>query len=277
MRKRRLGKKKKLSFKGLVIIFVAASLFFSVGYSLLVQDLTIGGTANLGNSTTNEDINSDDLKFNYNRGTWYSSGKYYYQLDMSLENISTDDISDWKVIIDVPDDTTISNNWNGNIEIVEGKLVISDSLIVSGETLSFGCQISTTVENFDMSSIILNGTKVKIPDPVIPDEPSQSGIIVDFVPTGSWKSGNYFTQYDIVVRNEGDANISSWSFKLTLPTGANMQSVWNANYIKADSTITFSNVGHNGNIAAGSSITFGGIFSSTYSKINILITDITSE
>lgn len=273
MRRRKLKRNKILNFNGIIVLFIFISLFFSVGYSLLVQDLTIGGAVNLAFNDTSDGISSDDLKFIYTKGGWYSNNLYYYQFDMSLENISASDVKDWKVIIDVPDDAQLINNWNNNMIIQDGKLIIYDGLINLGTTISFGCQITTSAADFDFGQIILNGEKVVINES---QEYESENISIVINPTNSWRSGDaYFYQYDIVLSNEGDYNISSWQFNLLLPSNTKMDSSWNVNYVNKDNMIHFSNMDYNGSIVPGSSITFGAIFSSTDADINFKTSDIT--
>lgn len=275
MYRRRLRKNRTLSFNGIIILFIFISLFLSVGYSLLVQDLTIGGTTSLVSSNSNDSISSDDLKFTYEKGVWYSNNLYYYQFDMHLENISTYDIKNWQIIIDVPDDAVLVGSWNNNISIQDGKLIINNGLIEIGDKLSFGCQISTSVDNFDFDNVILNGEKIIINDS---QESEQNNISIVFSPTNNWQSGDkYFYQYNIVIKNNGDYNISSWQFDVSLPSTVKMESMWGANYVNKDSVIKFSNLDYNGTINIGGSVTFGGIFSSTDSIIDFEIKSIVTN
>lgn len=274
MRKRKLHKNRTLSFKGIIIIFVFISLFFSVGYSFLVQDLTIGGTVSLKDSTINDSITSDDLKFNYTKGGWYSNGYYYYQLDMKLENISVNDIKDWKVTISLPEDSEFIGGWDSNMEIKDGKLIISGGLIEIGETLTFGVQFNTLTENIVIEEIILNGTKI-----IIDDVGGSSGenVIVNTKVANNWQSGDYYYQYDLTITNNNDYDINSWQFKVVLPPNATMDSVWGANYINANGIVTLSNLDYNGTIKIGETLTIGGIFKSPTAGISLQVTDIITD
>lgn len=274
MRKRKLHKNRTLSFKGIIIIFVFISLFFSVGYSFLVQDLTIGGTVSLKDSTINDSISSDDLKFTYTKGGWYSNGYYYYQLDMKLENISVNDIKDWKVTISLPEDSEFIGAWDSSMQIENGKLVISGGLIEVGESLTFGVQFNTLIENVEIEEIILNGTKI-----IIDDVGGTTGenVVVNTKVINNWQSGEYYYQYDIMITNNNDYDINSWQFKVVLPPNATMDSVWGANYINANGVVTLSNLDYNGTIKIGETLTIGGIFKSPTAGISLQVTDIITD
>ena len=129
MFKRKIKKDDYFNFNVVIVLFIFISCFFSVGYSLLVQDLTVTGEARLASSDTSDGVSSDDLKFKYKINKWYSNNLYYYQFDMSLENISANDIKNWKISLDVPNDLVLVNSWNGNIKVKNGRLIISDKLI----------------------------------------------------------------------------------------------------------------------------------------------------
>ena len=274
MRKRKLHKNRTLSFKGIIIIFVFISLFFSVGYSFLVQDLTIGGTVSLKDSTINDSISSDDLKFTYTKGGWYSNGYYYYQLDMKLENISVNDIKDWKVTISLPEDSEFIGAWDSSMQIENGKLVISGGLIEVGESLTFGVQFNTLTDNVEIEEIILNGTKI-----IIDDVGGTSGenVVVNTKVINNWQSGEYYYQYDIMITNNNDYDINSWQFKVVLPPNATMDSMWGANYINANGVVTLSNLDYNGTIKIGETLTIGGIFKSPTAGILLQVIDIITD
>lgn len=274
MFKRKIKKDGCLNFNVVIVLFIFISCFFSVGYSLLVQDLTVTGEVHLASSDISDGVSSDDLKFEYKINKWYSNNLYYYQFDMSLENISANDIKNWKISIDVPNDLVLVNSWNENIKVKNGKLTISDKLINMGTKLTFGCQVSTSNDNFDISKIILNGEKIIIggSSDINGDNNQNNALSINTNIVNSWRSGkSYFYQYDMVVTNNSDYNINSWKFDLELSTGSKLESSWNVNYINKDNVISFSNVGYNGSITIGNSITFGVILSSTepYPKLNV--------
>ena len=274
MFKRKIKKDDYFNFNVVIVLFIFISCFFSVGYSLLVQDLTVTGEARLASSDTSDGVSSDDLKFKYKINKWYSNNLYYYQFDMSLENISANDIKNWKISLDVPNDLVLVNSWNGNIKVKNGRLIISDNLINMGTKLTFGCQVSTSNDDFDISNIILNGEKIVIGESSdINNGNNQNNVLsINSNVVNSWQNDkSYFYQYDVVVTNNSDYNINSWKFDLELSTGSKLESSWNVNYINKDNVISFSNVGYNGSITIGNSITFGLILSSTepYPKLNV--------
>lgn len=273
---RKIKKNKKLSFKGLIIIFTVASLFFSVGYSYLVQDLTINSIVNIDNSAIDDSISTDDLKLKYEQNKWYNDGTYYYQYDMVLENLCENDIKDWKIIIEFSDNIEMFNAWGMNYQVINNKLIISGGLINQSEILTFGFQIKSLADDLLINDVILNGTKIIIIDN--PEE-NQNEFFVTTKIINSWPSGDssYHYQYEITFNNNSDYDISSWQFTMILEDNTNLESVWGANYIDKDSEIFFSNVDYNGTIKAHESITFGGIFSSTKTLASFEFKDVVGK
>lgn len=268
--RRKLKIHKKTNFKKTIFLFAFATLFFSVGYSLLVQDITINGTVNLINSGQNNEISSDDLKFSYEQKKWYSFGKYYYQLDMELENVSQNDIENWKVTIDIPDDAILSNNWGENMYIEDGKLIIEGDLIQVGEKLTFGCQFKTEENEFQVNTVILNGQKVNYDEPIQSDANGKVNINI----ANSWKVISYYYQYDIVFTNTNDYDITSWEFKITMPNDVRITQIWGADYVNANGVLTIENKSYNGKVKAGETVTFGAIISSSKPNPKFIISDI---
>ena len=70
----------------------------------------------------------------------------------------------------------------------------------------------------------------------------------------SWPGG---LQATVVVTNNGPAAISSWTVRLTLPSGQAISNLWNGINSGTTGSVTVSNVSYNGAVAAGGSTTFG--------------------
>lgn len=262
----------KDNFVKMVILFGIFTLFFSIGYSALVEDLTISGIANLENSHNNNEISSGDLILTYEKSMWYSGGIYYYQFDMNLKNVSPDDIKDWKIMIDVPNDAKVVNDWSQTAVINNSKINISSPLIQTGEIQKFGFQISMSNENYDFSNIIINGTKLTYDENE--DEVSDLGL-VKMTNSGSWQSGKkYYYQYDVIFTNKCDYNIKSWEFSVLFADEIKINQLWGANYINDGKQVVFSNVNYNGNISAGKSISFGVIIESDYPNIRMNVKNV---
>ncbi|WP_433253586.1 chitinase [Streptosporangium sp. CA-135522] len=75
-----------------------------------------------------------------------------------------------------------------------------------------------------------------------------------FVKVGDWGSG-FEGKYTI--KNDGGAALSSWKVEFDLPPGVSVGSFWDATLARSGQHFTFTNLGWNGNVPAGGSVTFG--------------------
>ncbi|GGS88802.1 chitinase [Planobispora rosea] len=75
-----------------------------------------------------------------------------------------------------------------------------------------------------------------------------------FTKVGDWGSG-FEGRYTI--KNGTAAAISSWKVEFDLPAGVSVGSFWDATLTRSGQHFTFSNVGWNGTLAPGASVTFG--------------------
>ena len=162
MRRRR---RKEISLNKIIILFVVCTLTFSVGYSLLSQQLSVEGTANLildEEAITCKEYVTDDLKINYdNKMLWHDSGYNYMQIDIKFTNISQETITDWKILIKFISDIEMSGSWAGNYELVNKNVTITglewNNSLAPGAQTEFGFQVKTKDEEIHLSSIYLNG------------------------------------------------------------------------------------------------------------------------
>ncbi|MDH6222595.1 GH12 family glycosyl hydrolase domain-containing protein [Streptomyces pseudovenezuelae] len=83
--------------------------------------------------------------------------------------------------------------------------------------------------------------------------------------TNVWQGG--FTA-DVAITNTGSSPVSGWQLAFALPSGQRITNAWNANLSSSSGAVTASNVGHNGQIAAGGQVTFGfqGTADGTFAK-----------
>ncbi|MFF3328071.1 cellulose binding domain-containing protein [Streptomyces sp. NPDC002888] len=81
--------------------------------------------------------------------------------------------------------------------------------------------------------------------------------------TNQWSGG---FQADVQLANTGTTPWSGWSLSWAFPNGQTVSQAWNADYTQSGSTATAKNVGWNGNVAAGSSVSFG--FTGNWSGTN---------
>jgi hypothetical protein len=83
--------------------------------------------------------------------------------------------------------------------------------------------------------------------------------------TNVWNSG--FTA-NVTVANTGSSAINGWALGFTLPSGQAVTSSWNTALTGSSGAVTARNVGYNGNLAPGTSASFGfqGTYSGTFSN-----------
>ncbi|MBB4914749.1 cellulose binding domain-containing protein [Streptosporangium saharense] len=75
-----------------------------------------------------------------------------------------------------------------------------------------------------------------------------------FVKVGDWGSG-FEGKYTI--KNDSGTALSSWKVEFDLPAGVSVGSFWDATLTRSGQHITFSNVGWNGSVPNGGSVSFG--------------------
>jgi chitin-binding protein len=93
-----------------------------------------------------------------------------------------------------------------------------------------------------------------------PTTPPASGACTAAYTTSSQWPGGY--QGDVTV-TAGAAAIRGWTVTLTYSAGQTVQQAWNATVTASGSTVTATNVGYNGTVAAGARTSFGFIGSGT--------------
>ncbi|MHA5047224.1 cellulose binding domain-containing protein [Streptomyces sp. SD15] len=86
---------------------------------------------------------------------------------------------------------------------------------------------------------------------------------VTYTITNQWSGG---FQADVQLSNTGTGAWSGWSLNWTFPNGQTVSQLWNADYTQSGAAMTARNVGWNGNVAAGSSVSFG--FTGSWSGSN---------
>ncbi len=99
----------------------------------------------------------------------------------------------------------------------------------------------------------LGGDSEDPDDPDDPDDPPIGDGCTATIATNQWQGGFVGT----VRVTAGGAAINGWTATVTLPSGATIVNNWNANRSGNSGTIRFTNVTHNGSVAAGQSTEFG--------------------
>ncbi|GHG87017.1 cellulose binding domain-containing protein [Streptomyces lanatus] len=100
------------------------------------------------------------------------------------------------------------------------------------------------------------------PDPD-PDPDPTGACSVTYKVTNQWSGG---FQADVQLSNIGSGAWNGWSLGWSFADGQKVTQVWNAEYTQSGSAVTAKNVGWNGNVAAGASVSFG--FTGSWSGAN---------
>ncbi|WP_369173793.1 cellulose binding domain-containing protein [Streptomyces sp. R28] len=77
---------------------------------------------------------------------------------------------------------------------------------------------------------------------------------VTYKVTNQWSGG---FQADVQLSNTGSTAWNGWSLGWSFAQGQRITQVWNADYTQAGAAVTAKNVGWNGNVTAGASVSFG--------------------
>lgn len=266
-------RRKKINFKVILIcIFSITLLSLSMAYSILKQNIKIIGKANLIPQTPEQEGYEVTYEIN---NKWYSNGKYYYEIRMTLHNHTNQQLEGWKIDVQAPTNAEIINYSNVNCKlngkIIEFTSVSYNAEIAAKEKVSFEFQVSTTDPYYQPSNIVINGNIQVPPDePEKPEETEKKANII-FWEENNWEvGGEYYEQYQVKVQNIGISEITSWKFDLDLKEEAKIQQIWNALVQNNEGNLfTFSNSAYNGIIEIGGEVTFGFIFSSSNKEVKL--------
>ncbi|MEV7062730.1 cellulose binding domain-containing protein [Streptomyces collinus] len=86
---------------------------------------------------------------------------------------------------------------------------------------------------------------------------------VTYKVTSQWTGG---FQADVQLANTGTSAWNGWSLNWTFPDGQKLTQAWNAEAAQSGAAVTAKNIGWNGNVTAGSSVSFG--FTANWSGTN---------
>jgi len=124
--------------KMLFLCFGLTLLLMSVGYSLFEESFSISSEVTLGST-------GDDGKIEYELEVQLSkwqAGKYEYQYNpFTMTYIGEEVTKSWHMIIDVPDDATLSACWNVTCKLENGIL----NLNPTSQTLRLGSKQSAVI------------------------------------------------------------------------------------------------------------------------------------
>ncbi|MEU0117676.1 cellulose binding domain-containing protein [Streptomyces bobili] len=95
-------------------------------------------------------------------------------------------------------------------------------------------------------------------------DPTPTGACaVTYTITNQWSGG---FQADVKLANTGTSAWSGWSLGWAFANGQTVSQLWNAEHTQSGATVTARNIGWNGNVAAGASVSFG--FTGNWSGTN---------
>ncbi len=218
-------------------------------------------------------------------GSDWGSG---FAVDAAIRNSTTATINPWQVSVTWPQ--TVSSVWNATSTPGAGSTTFKGASwnqdLTPGTTATFGLNANgTTAGQRVPTSCSVAGFTCRIttdlsltssPSPTAPSTSSPSPTSTPSSPTptpttasptatsssnslkvsvavsSSWDTGR---NEDVTVTNTGTASVTSW--KVDLPWGLNVTSIWNAVSSSTAGHVIASNASWNGTLAPGASTTFG--------------------
>lgn len=256
--------KKKIRVRFFILLL--SFLFMSIGYSVLKQTLTIGASAGLIVDVVDDPPTGGDPNIEYNVEysiSKWPSGGYNYQFNpFTLSNLSSENVTSWNMVFDIPDDSEIKDCWNMICVFEDGYLTMhstrDNSSIPGGSNVTnFGFQILTQMDNYELNIVSTNLYTDAYPNPL--EVEVQDNITLTHTPGSGWNEGGmYVRQFNFTINNENSFNLTSWEIVLNKPsTDSTMSNNWGCNFIdKGDKFIITGEVNNKG-VEAGKSHTFG--------------------
>lgn len=271
--------KRKTKIKVILICFFSITLLFlSVGYSILKQDIKILGKVSI---QSQEPERQDYIVTYVIDSKWYSNGKYYYKITMTLFNNTNTTLDGWMIAIQAPANAEIVNYASVQCELKEKTIeftnVSYNAQVPSKTSISFEFQVATTDAYYQPSNIVVNGS-----NQVPPEEPEKPGevekkAIIELVEENTWESSVqfYFHQYTVTVQNVGTSEIHGWQFDLDFKKEATIEQIWNGEIEKKTQQMyTLKNSAYSGIIPVQGKTNFGFIVKTTMKKLSLEPTNI---
>lgn len=143
----------------IMTIFVMFLVCISAGYAIFNQEMNLTGKSNINYKI---DTSGYDIKVTLIH-TWGGAPQIYYQYKIEITNNTEETLDGWSIAIDVPEDTKIAMNGNNaETELKNNQIIFTNKgynkVVEPGKTVDFEFQIITGDENFDIDSVIFNGT-----------------------------------------------------------------------------------------------------------------------
>lgn len=93
---------------------------------------------------------------------------------------------------------------------------------------------------------------------IIFEECGEEGVLVTMIHTGGWGGeDDPFMQYDIVISNTTDADISEWCIKIKVGADADCNNIWNGTAELENGVLTITSADFNGTIVSGTQASLG--------------------
>lgn len=249
-----------MNIKKIKLLFLCFSLtlfLMSVGYSLFEESFAITAEVTLGSSE--EEVIEYDLDVQLSK---WQSGKYEYQYNPFSLTYKGDEVTNsWHMAIDVPNDATISSCWNLTCKLENGILNLysseNNSVIDPNETItSFGFQMSTTMENYELNVKKVNFYTATKPNPF--EVTVTDGLSVTNTLSSSWPEGGYYVkQYNFTLSNNSGVNLSRWQIEIERPEGSTLGNTWGISYVEKDDRFIITGNADTSKLNDGSQATFG--------------------
>lgn len=140
----------------IALIFIAIGVYFCIkNFFFNKKEQIISSNFQNIIEDNNESIKSM-IDINLQKSNSWSSGSTYFsQFKITLNNISNENISNWKLDIDIPKNFEITQIWNANHIINENVLTITstnyNSTISSNSSIEIGF-IASCINDFDLDS-----------------------------------------------------------------------------------------------------------------------------
>lgn len=284
---KKIKKNNKFTASKLIAIFIISLAVISIGYSRLGTTLELSGKSSFVTETSNS-----NFKIEYEKNAW-GANPTTYQFNVKVTNVSGSPVDNWNISVPVPADTKIAGFWNVKAEIVDGKLILSNEgyngNLGIDASVSFGLQLTTSKNDFELNEDV-GGSSSTEEEEKPGGETDDSGntgddsgntggdsgntgddsgstegdsdekdgiknVSITYSEQAKWSSGDkYNAMYKINIENISDKTINSWTLKINKTIDVSYVIGWNINYIEQDDLLILSNVGYNGKIEPGKSV-----------------------
>ncbi|MDD3392015.1 MAG: cellulose binding domain-containing protein [Bacilli bacterium] len=237
----------------IILIIVLILTMSQVAYAYLKTSLNITGQVggNYDDSYVLDNNSTKDLTItNLEVNSWQNGNIYYYQYTFNVNNVSSIDYDNFKLLLNFSADVLVTNIWNYSYEEEGSSITIINNSydLNTNNTLIVSFILQTSVSNLKLIKIKISANK---DTNLVTSDQMQ----VTFNKTNSW--GTYTYQYEVIITNNSGNKITYWQIELILPNTTIFKSGWGATYEMNNSVLTIKNASYNGRIENKSSVTIG--------------------